>query len=72
MTSCAGCHLLVDLVTYAPRVRHYTAHIVQPAKSKLELVMLTIHTRGRYALNSGIRFQNGPMRASILSRVIHA
>jgi len=25
MTSCAGCHLLADLVTYAPRVRRYRA-----------------------------------------------
>ena len=25
MTSCAGCHLLADLVMYAPRVRRYRA-----------------------------------------------
>ena len=46
MTSCAGCHLLVDLVTCAPRVRYYTAHTVYNQQGqKLELVMLTIHTR---------------------------
>jgi len=61
-----------ERVTYAPRVRRYIAHSIQPARSKLELVMLTIHKRRCSALNNGIRFQNGPMRASISSRVIHA
>jgi len=30
MTSCAGCHLLADLVTYAPRVRRYIRHADAP------------------------------------------